>query len=381
MTIKQKRSLHRDWIDRDAYKIVQQLQDSGFTAYLVGGCVRDLLVNLPPKDFDIVSDASPQEVKRNVRNAYIIGKRFRLVLVYRFKKVFEVATFRREATIDEMDSDEIGSLDNFFGTPEEDAHRRDFTVNAIFYDCVNDDVIDLADGLKDIDAKMIRMLGDPDERLVEDPIRILRAIRLSHKLSFQIEESLRDSIYRNALELKNAALPRVREEFLKILKLESPFEALTEAYDLGVLQVCMPTFAKLWENAEQLEMFRQYLCQRQYILSPESEPAEDLAFIIYAYLKVLGEQKKFSAILNDFKDCKHTQFFKQELFLFNAEAVWVRKLFLMLEKLEKTSFEATREKAKRHMANQKHFIPAIKYAQLDYILPPSEVRHWLVYLA
>tara|TARA_B100001248_G_scaffold261761_2_gene254133 strand:- start:2182 stop:3333 length:1152 start_codon:yes stop_codon:yes gene_type:complete len=379
MTVKQKRKLHRDWVDKDAFKIVRDLQKAGHTAYLVGGCVRDLLVDHPPKDFDIATDALPVDVKKSIRNAYIIGKRFRLVLVYRYKKVFEVATFRRSPTKEEVEDEDVRSLDNFFGSPEEDANRRDFTVNAIYYDCVNDDVIDYVDGLKDIDARLIRMIGDPDERFIEDPIRILRAIRLSHKLKFQMEENLRASIQRNARELQNAALPRIREDFLKILKLPQAFEALTEAYDLGVLQVVMPNLAKLWEMPEQLDLFHYYLKQKPRVILPEAEPAELMAFISYAYLKAVGEERRFSSIMKDFKDCHHSDFFKNELFVFNAEASWIRKLFLMMERIEKASFTKMKEKSRRHYASQRHLFEALKYLQLDYSISPLEAKAWLTY--
>lgn len=376
MEIRQKRSLHKDWIDRDAYKIVDKLKKEGFISYLVGGCVRDLLAGLPPKDFDIVTNAMPKEVRQSIRNSYVIGKRFRLVLVYRYKKMYEVATFRRNATPEELEDEDIVSKDNIFGSPVEDANRRDFTINAIFYDCVEDEVIDHVDGLNDIDEGLLRMIGDPDERLIEDPIRILRAIRLSHKLRFRINYPLRESIERNAQSLQDTALPRRREDLLKILRLKDPFQALTEACDLGVLAATFPYLDKLWKNDAQREEMRRYLKYTKFVVSKDAEPKEELAFFIYIYLRILGETKAFSKCIKEMKESIHKDFLKEELFLFNAEAEWVQKLFYTIEKLSKLSFFEMKRRTKSHHLNSKYLSLAMKYIKMDYLLPPEEIAAW-----
>jgi poly(A) polymerase len=237
-------------IDPRAIEIVKKLQDKGYTTYLVGGCVRDLLIGQTPKDFDIATTARPQQVKRAINNAFIIGKRFRLVLVKRGDDQFEVATFRRNISTDELQNlaEEKGDLpfgDNYFGTPEEDALRRDFKINALFYDPIKKELIDFPHALNDFDNQLITMLGDPEFRLIEDPIRILRAIRFKYKTGFSLESSLRDCMQKYAYSLKDSVLPRVREEFLKILRLPDPSLAFLEANDLGVLEAITPKFYNL----------------------------------------------------------------------------------------------------------------------------------------
>lgn len=265
--------LHPDWIDDHAFGIVKALQKSGFTTYLVGGCVRDLLLGVHPKDFDIATSAHPNQVKRLIHMAFVIGKRFRLVLVKRGDQQFEVATFRKdpEPTVGDEglqpeespeEATELQTIkvdDNVFGTPEEDAKRRDFTINALFYDPVADSLIDYVEGAKDIEARLLRMIGDPDIRLREDPIRIFRALRLSHKLNLKIEDSLRASIAKSAPLLNASVLPRRREEFLKLMKLKEPSRALFEAYDLGVLHIAFPFIEQIYSAPEGAITFELHL--------------------------------------------------------------------------------------------------------------------------
>lgn len=251
MEKRQKPSLHNDWIDPDALFIVDRLQRAGFITYLVGGCVRDLLAEIHPKDYDIATSASPEQVRKLIRGAYIIGKRFPLVLVKRGQRQFEVATFRRNASPEELEASENSFIDNFYGTPEEDARRRDFTINGLFYDPIHDELIDYVEGLKDIDNGYIRMIGDPDFRLKEDPIRILRAIRLAHKLRFSIEESLREAIERNSPELVRSILPRKREEYFKLMRLRDPSLVFQELHDLKILPFILPTLSSLWDSPKE----------------------------------------------------------------------------------------------------------------------------------
>ena len=254
----EKPSLDCRWIDDNALKIVEALQNRGHTTYLVGGCVRDLLLGLTPKDFDIVTTAKPNEVKRCVPRSYVIGKRFQLVLAKRGAQQFEIATFRRDKCEDD-DPEELPSGDNLFGSPQEDARRRDFTVNALFYDPLRDDLIDYSKGLPDLRDGVIRMIGDPEERLIEDPIRILRALRLAHKAQLSLETDLRQSILSTAHTLPLTALPRRREEFLKFLRLSFPAQIFIECADLGVLEHISPQLQQLLQKDESATSFTRYL--------------------------------------------------------------------------------------------------------------------------
>lgn len=187
--------LSPEWIDPQALEIVRRLQGRGHTAFLVGGCIRDLLCGVVPKDYDIGTTAEPNQVRRIVPGSYVIGRRFRLVLVKRGDHQFEVATFRREsAPEDTAEGEEAPVGDNLFGTPEEDARRRDFTANSLFYDPIKAELIDFCGGKQDIDQRILKMIGDPKVRITEDPIRTLRALRFAHKLHFRLDSDLRAAI-------------------------------------------------------------------------------------------------------------------------------------------------------------------------------------------
>ncbi|MGI5870327.1 MAG: polynucleotide adenylyltransferase PcnB [Kiritimatiellia bacterium] len=223
-------------IDPDAVAVLRRLNKAGYTAYLVGGGVRDLLLGRTPKDFDIATDARPNQIRRLFRNAFIIGRRFRLALIRFGDKQIETATFRRSPVPDEIDSADVGtpgalyqSEDNAFGTPEEDAMRRDFTVNALFYDITDGKVIDYVGGLRDLAKKTLRSIGDPNIRFREDPVRMLRAVRLSTRLDFTIHSDSAKAITRHCGEIMQASKPRLFEEIVRLFNFgnsESAFQSL-----------------------------------------------------------------------------------------------------------------------------------------------------------
>jgi poly(A) polymerase len=230
-------------IDPQALSAIKRLKRYGYKGYLVGGCVRDLLLGIAPKDFDIATDARPEEVKGVFRNSRIIGRRFRLVhLYYRGGKVLEVATFR--AAVASEDDPEDGDLlirrDNVFGTEQEDAQRRDFTINALFYDPEDRCIIDHVGGLEDIDGGTVRMIGDPDIRLREDPVRIIRAIRFRAKAGLTIEPSLEAALGRHVEELVRCPPARLLEETLKLLRMGHACASFDLMREHGVLDVLLP---------------------------------------------------------------------------------------------------------------------------------------------
>lgn len=279
--------LHQDWIDYKAVEIVERLQRKNFEAYLVGGCVRDLLVNEHPKDYDIATSARPEEVRKMIPNSFLIGRRFKLILVRRGTAQYEVSTFRRSrGPEDEANPEaEVINEDNFYGTAEEDAVRRDFTVNALFYDPLKQKMLDYCNGLADIENRTIRIIGDPIIRLNEDPIRILRGIRLAHKLNFNLEANLRSAIETHGFCLKNAILPRKREEFLKILRLKDPGLTFLEMFDLKILQYCLPSLNDLFLNQEAQIVFLNTLADLKRIVLTDSEPSNLLLIFLYAFIK------------------------------------------------------------------------------------------------
>ncbi len=247
-------------IDRAALEIIQKLQHQGYEAYVVGGCVRDLLLGGRPKDFDIVTNASPQQIKRAIPRAYIIGKRFRLVLAQRGPKQFEVSTFRRKARADEAKKFVKGHLsENTYGTQKEDATRRDFSVNALFYDPFANRLVDYTEGEKDMRLGVVRSIGPVHERLAEDSVRMLRAIRLAHMVRFALEPQLRLGIFSSQQLLQKALRPRVREEILKFLRLSDPAQPFLSSFDLGLMPfLCAPLLPILQEPTSQ-KVFTQTL--------------------------------------------------------------------------------------------------------------------------
>jgi len=208
----------REAISSAALKVCDGLADRGYAAHVVGGAVRDVLLGIEPKDFDVATDARPEQVKPLFRRALLIGRRFRLVHVMIGTETVEVSTFRA-ADNATMEKDEHGRVlrDNVFGTLEEDARRRDFTVNALYYDCRSGELIDFHGGLADLKKRTLRMIGDPETRFREDPVRMLRAVRLAAKLGLSIDSATRAPIKRLAPLLEYVPPPRLFEEMLKLL--------------------------------------------------------------------------------------------------------------------------------------------------------------------
>src|SRR3954464_3240936 len=196
---REKHGLSRDALSPAASKVCTVLREAGFSAYVVGGAVRDLLLGIVPKDFDIATDARPEEVKPLFRRALIIGRRFRLVHVMIGGDTVEVSTFR-SADPDTSEKDEHGRVlrDNVFGNQEEDARRRDFTVNALYFDPASEEVVDFHGGLADLKKRVLRAIGDPETRYREDPVRMLRGVRLGAKLGLTLGAATREPIRRLA---------------------------------------------------------------------------------------------------------------------------------------------------------------------------------------
>ncbi len=241
-------SLDRTAIDADADRVVRKLNRAGYKSYLVGGCVRDLLVHKTPKDFDVATSATPNEIKATFRNSRIIGRRFRLAHVFFGSKIIETSTFRANPRDDEDQNDLLIRRDNVFGTETEDARRRDFTINGLFYDVEREEVIDHVGGLADLDAKLVRTIGDPEVRFQEDPVRMLRAIKFAARLEFGFEEATWKAMLRWRGEISKCAPPRLLEEMHRLMRggaCRRSFELLVET---GVLAILSPYLAGLLEG-------------------------------------------------------------------------------------------------------------------------------------
>ena len=231
-------NVSRKDIDADALKVLYRLKNHGFKGYLVGGGVRDLLLGRKPKDFDIATDAHPQQVKKLFRNCFVVGRRFRLCHVRFGRKVVEVSTFRRLAPAEEGDT--LIKRDNTFGTPEEDAFRRDFTVNALFYDIATFSVIDFVAGLEDVQDRVIRTIGDPAVRFREDPVRMLRAVALAARLGFTIDRDTLEAVRFLRGEIVKSSPARILDEFYKILRQGASRQTFQLLHDVGLLAYMLP---------------------------------------------------------------------------------------------------------------------------------------------
>ena len=216
--------IRRDQLDDCALKTCETLAQAGYKGYLVGGAVRDLLLGKRPKDFDVATDATPEEVRRLFRRSRIIGRRFRIVHVMCGRDTIEVTTFRAAGNLtgdeeDERPTDESGRIleDNIFGTQAEDAARRDFTVNALYYDPLREEIHDYFNGVADCKKKILRMIGGPEARYSEDPVRMLRAARFAAKLDFHIDPATRKPVAELAHLLDNVPRARIFDEAVKLL--------------------------------------------------------------------------------------------------------------------------------------------------------------------
>lgn len=234
-------SIDRALLDRDAQRVVRRLQQSGFEAYFVGGCVRDLLIGRRPKDFDVATSAKPAEIRRLFRNCRIIGRRFKLAHIFYGDHIIETATFRAAPDEQPGGGDELLITDdNVYGTAESDARRRDFTVNALFLDPTTHEIHDFVKGLADLEQRTLRTIGDASVRLAEDPVRILRAIKFSARLDLEIDDPTWDAMCDVAPDLEKAAPPRVLEEILRLCRSGTATTAFQMMRDVGALAVLIP---------------------------------------------------------------------------------------------------------------------------------------------
>jgi poly(A) polymerase len=322
-------AISRRDIDPDALKVLYRLNEHDYVAYLVGGSVRDLLLGRRPKDFDIGTSAHPQQVKKLFRNCWIIGRRFRLAHVKFGSKTIEVATFRRQinpadlpAEVDEAIEavpelqpgdtpaeqaqaqathlakvrahDRLIHRDNAFGTPEEDAFRRDFTINALFYDIATFSIIDYVGGLQDLEERVIRSIGDPNIRFLEDPVRMLRAVVLAARLDFTIDEPVLEAIDTHRHEMSRSAPPRVLEEYYKILRSGSAERSLELLKETRLIRSMTPELDEapeaLWESVSRLDQYR-----REFPAAPDTLTNAILAGTLLVPLGLVGRRQRFSA--------------------------------------------------------------------------------------
>lgn len=282
--------ISKDKIDVDALKIIERLRGAGFSAYIVGGAVRDLIVGNVPKDFDIVTDATPNRIKRIFRNARIIGRRFRLVHVVFGSKIFEVSTFR--STVD-------GSVGNEFGSMDEDVKRRDFTLNALYYDPVKEQVVDYVGGMRDIKKHVLRPVIALDRIFVEDPVRMLRAVKYSAMTGARMPFSLRYKIRKGANLLETVSASRLTEELLKIINSGRAYDIVREALETDLYMYLQPAATSLiYESKDFESSYMKHLQALDELSASDGDVrlGRKLVFIVQDFIETLTDWKKEVAL-------------------------------------------------------------------------------------
>ncbi|MFW6274669.1 MAG: polynucleotide adenylyltransferase PcnB [Spirochaetota bacterium] len=248
--------IDKNRIDNDALKVIKRLNENGFETYLVGGAVRDLLIDRYPKDFDIVTEAKPNEIKKLFRNARVIGRRFRLVHVHFPGKIIEVSTFRALRDNEIVNPEEYDN--NVYGTMEEDVHRRDFSINALYYDPINEELFDFVEGYTDIKKRKMRSLITLGSTFIEDPVRMIRAVKYSAQHGFKLPLRIRRSIKKHSVELERCPPSRLTEEMFKIIESGHSADIIRAMIQYRLLERFLPiidTLVKDKKGKEREEFF------------------------------------------------------------------------------------------------------------------------------
>ncbi len=242
---RQEHNISRDRISKGALKVLYRLHNKGFKGYLVGGGVRDLYLGKTPKDFDIGTDAKPSKLKKLFKNCRIIGRRFRIAHIYfPGEDIIEVATFRQGEVHAIQKNDSVILLDNKYGSPEEDAKRRDLTINGLFYDIGSFSIIDYVGGVEDLENQIVRTIKDPDASFQEDPVRMIRALRHAARTDFQVEQETFEGIQRNRIEIQKTNISRLMEEIFKDLRSGCGYKFFLKLIDSELLDAFLPSLAQ-----------------------------------------------------------------------------------------------------------------------------------------
>ena len=408
-------SLSRSDVDPDALKVLYRLRQGDHVAYLVGGSVRDLLLGRRPKDFDIGTSAHPYQVKKLFRNCWIIGRRFRLAHVKFGNKVIEVATFRRQVQPGEeivadgvpapehhhartpgesVDDPGVGHVDdaksraardeaqlihrdNTFGTPEEDAFRRDFTINALFYDISTFSVIDYVGGLDDLRAGIVRCIGDPEVRFREDPVRMLRAVALAARLGFTIDQPILGAIRVLRHEIASSSAPRLLEEYYKILRAgssEHTFRGLAEAGLIEPISHELHNGADdgLWQPLRSLDEYR-----KKFTSTPETLTNPVLLGTLLVPLGLAPQAGRGSSRRDDDGRAREPLARLGSLPLARRDLERLRQILSLQRRLRDLTASV---RAQRALTHRSIFREALTWMEI-HGGTPEVVEHWITVLA
>jgi poly(A) polymerase len=295
--------ISRKMMDEEVLKVLYRLKNQGHTAYLCGGSVRDLLCGVTPKDFDVATDARPGQLRKIFANSWAVGKRFRIIhVVFKGGKVIEVSTFRKESEFNDGPENSLMLRpDNTYGNPQEDALRRDFSINALYYNISDFSIIDYVGGMEDIRRRIIRSIGDPDIRFQEDPIRILRGIRFASNLDFGIESRTWEMMRVHADKVPLCPPSRIQEDLLRFLRKSGIEQGFRRMDDAGLLTLLLPELSVIRDSDGKLpgEFFRILASMEELRRGMEAPPSDAL---LWACVLILPALKRIRALAHPVDD-------------------------------------------------------------------------------
>lgn len=266
-------------IDKHAFYVIHKLRQNGFTAYLVGGSVRDLLLDRKPKDFDISTSAKPEEIRNIFRSCLLIGKRFRLAHVRFGKKIIEVSTFRAG----DPESEDLIVRDNVWGSPEEDVMRRDFTINGLFYDPEDETIIDYVGGVKDAKEKILKTIGVPEIRFRQDPVRMIRLLKFKARFDFEVDNLALDALFSSKEEILKSSQARILEELFKMLESGASEPFFKYLHEYGLLNLLTPVFSKFLSKSSGNRIY-EFLAEVDNILWKDLKARIDRSILLSCIL-------------------------------------------------------------------------------------------------
>jgi len=368
-----------DQVDKDALYVMEKLKNAGYTAYLVGGSVRDLLLRKTPKDFDISTSAKPEEVKKVFRNCLLIGRRFRLAHVRFGRKIIEVATFRSG----DIASDSLIIRDNEWGTPEEDALRRDFTINGLLYDPFNNTIIDFVDGYADLKRGRLRTIGQPYLRFKQDPVRMIRLLKFQARFGFDIDDEAKIALAECRGDIVKSAPARVLEELLRMLESGAARSFFSLITHHGLLQLIFPALGEFLETAAGEDIY-QYLQEVDTTFHQPHQPLLDRT-ILLACLTFPSFEKRLKTRFLDRDKLPHLGEIQNEAFilldeLFPPLCRLPRRLKYGLASILVSQYRLTPfEKKKQHrfrIPTDPDFPLAIKFLEIRATIEPGLQMVW-----
>ena len=353
-------NIEANYFHKNVLDIIKKLQSRNFDAYIVGGAIRDICFNLKPKDVDIVTNATPYEIKKIFRGSRIIGKRFKLVHIGYGRNIIEVSTFRKNAIIQNgfIKKDEKGKLlrDNLFGSEKEDIQRRDITINSLLYDPNKRVIIDYFDGFDDIKNKKIKVIGDPKKRFIEDPMRIIRIIRISSKLNLQIDDKLSRIMMANLDSIKDIPSSRLFDEICKMFTNGHAVSCIDMLFDYDVLKILVPRLSVLMRNKKNSDKMKKLLVASDQRF--EKKLTISISFVLSSLFWILIKDE-FKVSLKKNKLSKiRSIFVAVDNFFFNLKQINIPKRIQYEMKtiwVNQIRFENTRGKKPHKLLNSEMF--------------------------